>query len=295
VDKLRAMQTFVEIIDRGSLTAAADSLESSLPAVVRTLAALEGKLGVRLLNRTTRRLSLTEEGRRYLARCRQVLADVEEAEREVTAEQRELAGPIALTAPVLFGQMYVVPAVLRFVKRYPKVRCSMMFVDRVVDLLEEGIDIAVRIGPLTDSSLIAHGVGAVRRVIVASPAFLQAHGVPRHPRELVRAPCVRAYGQSGRSFRFVDSGRTFDVSVSGNLEFNANAPAIAACEAGFGFGSFLSYQITQSVATKRLKIVLAKFEEPPRPINVAYPHGRLLPARMRALVQALRADLSAVL
>jgi DNA-binding transcriptional LysR family regulator len=289
------MQTFVQIVDDGSLTAAAASLDSSLPAVVRTLASLEQSLGVRLLNRTTRRSSLTAEGRRYLACCRQVLADVEEAERDMGTEQRELAGPITLTAPVLLGQVHVAPAVMRFVKRHPKVRCVVTFVDRVVDMLEEGIDVSVRVGTLSDSSLIAHPVGAVRRVIVASPAFLRAHGAPRHPRDLVRMNCIRGTGQTARIFRFREKGRTFEVPVTGNLEFNDAASAIAACEAGFGFGSFTSFQVARPVAARLLKIVLPDFEEPPRQVNITYPHARLLPLRIRALAETLRTELKAAL
>jgi DNA-binding transcriptional LysR family regulator len=153
----------------------------------------------------------------------------------------------------------------------------------------------VRIGPLHDSSLVAHRVTSIRRVIVASPAYLRAHGVPRHPRDLMRANCIRAYGQTARTFRFLERERAFDVPVSGNLEFNETAPAIAACEAGFGFGSFMSYQVAQAVTAKRLTIVLRKFEEAPKPIHVAYPHARLLPSRIRALIDALRTDLRAAL
>lgn len=191
MDKLRAMQTFVRIVDKGSLTAAATSLGTSLPAVVRTLAALEAHLQVRLLNRTTRRLALTEDGRSYLDSCRRILATIDEVEAGLTTRQVELAGHLTVTAPMLFGQMYVAPAVTRFVQRYPAVHCSLNFADRVVDLLEEGVDVGVRIGPLRDSTLIAQPVGRIRRVVVATPAFLRKHGVPRHPEDLAREPCLR--------------------------------------------------------------------------------------------------------
>src|SRR5215470_19349332 len=173
MDRLRAMQTFVRIVDEGSLTAAARALDSSLPAVVRSLAALEKHLGVRLLNRTTRRVSLTEEGRGYLDSCRLVLAAVESAEAALTDEAGEPSGRLTITAPVLFGQMYVAPAVTRFVRQYDKVRVSVMLADRVVDLLEEGIDVGIRIGQLDDSSLVAQPVNMVRRMVVASPGYLR--------------------------------------------------------------------------------------------------------------------------
>jgi DNA-binding transcriptional LysR family regulator len=158
-------------------------------------------------------------------------------------------------------------------------------------LLEEGIDLSIRVGPLADSSLVAHSVGSVRRVTVASPAFLRAHGTPASPGDLAHANCVRMRDQTARAFRFVEHGRTFDVAVTGNLEFNQIKPAILACEAGFGFGSFTSFQIAPALAAGRLRIVLSEFEEAPRPINITYPHARLLPARIRALVDMLRGEL----
>lgn len=222
MDKLRAMQTFVRIVDKGSLTAAATSLGTSLPAVVRTLAALEAHLQVRLLNRTTRRLALTEDGRSYLDSCRRILATIDEVEAGLTTRQVELAGHLTVTAPMLFGQMYVAPAVTRFVQRYPAVHCSLNFADRVVDLLEEGVDVGVRIGPLRDSTLIAQPVGRIRRVVVATPAFLRKHGVPRHPEDLAREPCLRFSNGNPHWWTFQDDGRVFQVQVTGNLEFNQN-------------------------------------------------------------------------
>src|SRR5881396_483918 len=183
MDKLKAMQIFVRIADVGSLTAAARALDSSLPAVVRSLAALEMQLGVRLLNRTTRRMSLTEEGRRYLDSCRQVLAAVESAETALSDEAAEPSGHLSITAPVLFGQMYVAPAVTRFVRHYPKMRVSVVLLDRVVNLLEQGMDAGIRIGQLEDSSLVAQPVSSIRRMVVASPGYLRRHGTPRHPRD----------------------------------------------------------------------------------------------------------------
>ncbi|ESJ21005.1 LysR family transcriptional regulator [Cupriavidus sp. HPC(L)] len=292
MDKLRAMQTFVRIVDKGSLTAAATSLGTSLPAVVRTLAALEAHLQVRLLNRTTRRLALTEDGRSYLDSCRRILATIDEVEAGLTTRQVELAGHLTVTAPMLFGQMYVAPAVTRFVQRYPAVHCSLNFADRVVDLLEEGVDVGVRIGPLRDSTLIAQPVGRIRRVVVATLAFLRKHGVPRHPEDLAREPCLRFSNGNPHWWTFQDDGRVFQVPVTGNLEFNQTAPAVAACAAGAGFGHFLSYQVAPLVAEKKLRIVLEDYELAPWPLSVLYPHARMLPARTRALIDWLKADLA---
>lgn len=290
MDKLRAMQTFVGIADAGSLTAAAEALGSSLPAVVRLLAALEADLNVRLFNRSTRRIALTAEGRRYLDTCRQVLAAVEEGENALTAQAAEPSGTLTITAPVLFGQMHVAPAVTRFVQRYPKVRCSVQLHDRVVNLLEEGIDAGVRIGPLDDSTLVAQQIGSLRRVIVASPAFLRRHGTPKHPRDLLEFNCVRFHTGPMRGWTFYENGKPFVVPVTGNLDFNQAAPAVAACAAGLGFGNFLSYQPAPHVRDKQLRVVLQDFEPLPRPISVVYPHARLLPARTRVFIEWMKQE-----
>ena len=293
MDKLKAMLTFTRIAEAGSLTAAARALDSSLPAVVRSLAALEAHLGVRLLNRSTRRISLTEEGRHYLEDCRQVLSAVEEAESALTAEAAEPSGQLTITAPVLFGQMHVAPAVTRFVQRHEKVRCSLQLHDRVVNLLEEGIDVGIRIGKLDDSNLVAQQVGMMRRVVVASPAFLRRHGVPKHPRELLDYNCLRfiAIGRGTSVWTFYEKGKPFVVPVTGNLDFNQAAPAVQACVDGLGFGMFLGYQPAPFIRAKRLKIVLEQFEPPPRPVSVVYPHARLLPARTRVFIEAMKREL----
>lgn len=292
MDKFKAMQTFVHIADQGSLTAAARSRDSSLPAVVRTLAALEADLGVRLFHRTTRRISLTEEGKRYLENCRQVLAAVEEAEASLSADAAEPAGQLTVTAPVQFGQMYVAPAVMRFVQRFERMRCSLVLLDRVVNLLEEGMDAGIRIGELEDSSLVAQPLGSLRRVVVASPAYLARHGVPRHPKDLLQANCVRFLGSSGPWWTFHEAGRAFTVPVSGNLDFNHNAPVLEACLAGMGFGMFISYQVAPYLARKKLQLVLQAFEPPPRPVSVVYPHARMLPARTKAFIDFIKLELN---
>jgi DNA-binding transcriptional LysR family regulator len=291
MDKLRAMQAFIHIADEGSLTAAARVMESSLPAMVRTLAAFEAQLGVRLFNRSTRRISLTEEGRRHLESCRQLLATLEDAEAALTADAGEPAGHLTITAPMLFGQMHVAPAVTRFVQKYDKMRCSMVLLDRVVNLLEEGIDVGIRIGELDDSSLVAQPVGHIRRLVVASPAWLKRHGVPRHPRDLLKANCVRVTDHATAWGPFNDKGRQLRLAVRGNLEFNQIAPAVAACAAGAGLGMFFSYQVAPFLESRQLRCVLEDFEPPVRPINVVYPHARLLPKRTRVFIEWIKEEL----
>ena len=292
MDKFRAMQTFVHIADAGSLTAAAREMGVSLPAVVRALAAYETQLGVRLFQRTTRRISLTEDGRQHLERSRQVLAALADAESALVAGAAAPAGHLHVTAPVLFGQMYVAPAVTRFVQHYPGMRCTLLLLDRVVNLLEEGVDVGIRIGRLEDSSLVAQRLGEIRRVVVATPAYLRQHGAPRHPRDLLRANCVRVLSSRANWGDFQESGRVFQVPVTGNLEFNHVWPAVQACAEGAGFGMFFSYQVAPLVAQKKLKIVLEDFELPPRPISIVYPHARLLPARTRSFIDFMREEIT---
>ena len=226
MDRFKAMQAFVQIADQGSLTRAAEALGTSLPAVVRALAALEAHLGVRLFHRTTRRLSLTEDGRRYLPSAREVLLAADAADQALKAEAREPAGLLTITAPVLFGHMYVAPAIVRFMQRHAQVRCSVRLHDRQVNLLEEGIDVGIRISPLADSSLVAQQLGSIRRVVAASPAFLARHGTPRHPRDLAGAPCVRGRVDAPPQWTFHDGGRAVHVTPHNRLEFNHLAPAI---------------------------------------------------------------------
>ena len=288
MDKLKAMQTVVSIADTGSLTAAAAELGSSPPAVVRTLAALETYLGIRLFNRSTRRISLTEEGRHYLASCRQLLAAIKDAESALVTDTAEPAGQLTITAPVLFGQMYVAPSVTRFVQKHGKVRVNLLLQDRIVNLLEENIDVGIRIGVLEDSSLVAQPLGSVRRMVVASPDYLARHRLPEHPKDLLKANCVRFSGGTGPWWTFFEDGRQFNVPVTGNLEFNHVAPAAEACLAGLGFGMFISYQVAHHIEQNRLQVVLESFEPPLRPINVVYPHARLLPARTKVFIEWIK-------
>ncbi|MET3498098.1 LysR family transcriptional regulator [Variovorax boronicumulans] len=292
MDRFKAMQTFVQIADQGSMTRAAAALGTSLPVVVRSLAALEAHLGVRLFHRTTRRLSLTDEGRHYLPSAREVLLAADAADLALKDEARELGGHLTITAPVLFGHMYVAPAITRFMQRYDQVRCSVLLHDRTVNLLEEGIDVGIRISPLADSSLVAQTLGTVRRVVAASPDYLARHGTPRHPRELDGAPCVRGHVDGPTPWTFHEGGKTLSVTPQSRLAFNHLAPAIEACAAGMGFGSFFSYQVLPHVAQGRLALVLEDFEPPPRPVSVIYPNARLLPARTRAFIDWMKAEFS---
>jgi len=285
MDKLHAMATFVRIVEHGSLTTASEALDTSLSSVVRTLARLERSLGVRLLNRTTRRISLTEEGRDYLERCRRILAEVEDAEQALSAGERDPSGVLRVTAPVLFGQLHVAPAVSAFLARHRRMQVELVLLDRVVNLVEEGLDVAVRIGALADSSMVAVPVGQVRRVVVASPALLRAAGRPKHPRDLAQLPCVRFTSlMPGTTWHFVENGRPLSVQVRGQLACNQAAAAVDACVAGRGFGMFISYQVRHQTQAKQLKEVLTDFAPAPLPVSLVFPHARLLSSRVRSFV-----------
>jgi DNA-binding transcriptional LysR family regulator len=292
MDKLAAMAAFVQIADRGSLTAAAAALDTSLSSVVRTLAALEAALGVRLLNRTTRRIALTADGREYLERCRRILADLEEAEQALGTTGQDPSGLLRVTAPVLFGQLHVAPTVRGFLARHRRMQVELVLLDRVVSLVEEGIDVAVRTGPLADSSMVAVPVGQLRRVMVASPALLQTAGVPEHPRALEALPCVRFTAlMPGATWHFVADGRALAVDVHGQFACNQATACVDACVAGLGFGMFLSYQVRQPLAAQQLTQVLTAFAPPPLPVSLIFPHARLLSARVRAFVDFAAGEL----
>ncbi|WP_323000740.1 LysR family transcriptional regulator [Denitromonas sp.] len=292
MDQLKLMRLFVAIADEGSLTGAAEALGTSQPSVVRGLARLEAHLGVRLFHRSTRRIALTDEGRRYLADSRQILGALAEADAGMRAELSDPTGLLRITAPVQFGQMYVAPMLNRLVAHHPKLQAELILFDRVVNLVEEGFDAAIRIGALEDSSLVARTLGVVRRVVVASPGYLARHGRPSHPGELRDADCVGFSSASGPNWRFRDGGRQLKVTIDSRVTFNLVAPGIAACRDGLGFGSFLSYQVAPDVADGALEIVLADFEPPPLPISVITPHARLLPARTRLFIDTMREALA---
>ena len=285
MDKLRAMQTFVRIVDGGSLTAAAESMRVSLPSVVRGLASLEQSLDVRLLNRTTRRLALTDEGREYYERAKRVLADVDEAEAALSARRTQPKGRLRVTASVLFGRLHVAPAVSAFVVRHPAVRVELVLLDRPVDLIEEGIDLGVRIGALPDSSLVAVPVGETRRVVCASPAYLERHGAPAEPGDLAAHRCLGFTGLSpGHEWSFQAEGRPLRATVAPAFSSNQIDVALQACRDGLGVGQFLCYQVNAALAEGALARVLEAFEPPPSPVNLIYPGSRLLSSNVRSLV-----------
>ena len=285
MDKFQAMKTFVQIVETGSLTAAADTLDTSPPTVVRTLASLERHLGVSLLKRTTRRIHLTDEGTQYLKRCRDILSAVQEAEDILVARSTEPVGKLTVTASTLFGRRYVAPIVYDFVRRHPKVSADVLFVDRIANLVEEGVDVAVRIAHLKDSSLVAIPVGRVRRVVCASEQYLRRHGAPQVPNDIRHHVCVRHVGLVPRSeWHFRVGNRHVAIPINSIITCNEIDSAVNACIDGLGLGMFLSYMVAPYRKDGRLKYVLEKFETAPMPVQVVYPQSKLLSNTVRVFV-----------
>jgi DNA-binding transcriptional LysR family regulator len=296
VDKFAAMRAFVEICDQGSLTAAGAALGKSQPTMVRLLANLEQALGARLLRRTTRRLALTEEGRGYLEQCRRILADVVAAERGVASGDSEPRGKLRITAPVTFGQRHLAPIAVAFLQRYAEVQLELLLLDRVVNMLEEGVDVALRIGSLGDSSMISTGVGVMRRVLVGSPALLAQSGTPVTPEDLKSQPAVIFRGvQSNESWAFHSEGRSQTVNVRPVFSTNQATPAVAACVQGIGLGIFLHYQVADQLARGELRLLLTEFEPHAVPVSLVYSDARLMSPSLRVLIDFLRTQLREVL
>jgi DNA-binding transcriptional LysR family regulator len=285
MDRINAMQAFVTVADLKGFAPAARKLKLSPSAVTRLIAALEQRLGARLLQRTTRSVTLTDAGARYLERIRRILADVEEAETAAEGERTRPSGRLVISAPVGFGRLHVSPVMTAYLKRYSEVSGELRLEDRIINLVEDGIDLAVRIGHLADSSLVARQVGEMRRIMVASPAYLKARGEPNTPGALVSHQTIQFGATSGSAeWRFVENGREIRVNYAPRLLTNSADAAIQYAEAGGGLTRVLAYQTADAIKRGGLKIVLQKFEQPPLPIHIVYPTSRLLSAKVRAFI-----------
>lgn len=289
------MATFVAVVDSGGFASAARRLALSPAVVTRAIAELEQRLGLRLLTRTTRVVRVTDAGARYAEDCRRILAEIDEAETAAAGTHAAPRGTLALTAPALFGQLHVTPVLVGYLQRFPEVDAQCLFVDRVVNLIEEGIDVAVRIGELPDSSLRAVRVGRVRRVLVAAPAYLEANGVPQRPQDLVQHTIASAAGVNPVSeWRFNDGGRPLALRLQPRLRTTTNDSALAAALAGFGITRLLSYQVAAPLRSGALRVLLEDFEAAPLPVHVVHHEGRRVTQKVRAFVdmavERLRAD-----
>jgi DNA-binding transcriptional LysR family regulator len=288
VDRLDTWTIFTAVAEQSSFTKAARRLGRSPAAVTRAVAELEKRLSTRLLNRTTRSVSLTDDGARYLDQCRRVLADVAELDAAATGTQQEPRGSLTVTAPVIFGRMHVLPIVEKFLMEYPAVDAKLLLLDRSVSLVEEGIDVSVRIGHLPDSSLRAIRAGEVRRGVYASPAYLRRRGVPKDPRQLADHACVAftAITPTPDRWTFYREKGSFAVAVKPRLVVNTGEAAIDAAANGIGLTCVLSYQVTQHIAAGTLRRVLAEYEPPPLPVHVMHPAGGHLSPKVRLFIDA---------
>ena len=285
MDRIDAMQAFVAVADLQGFAPAARKLGLSPSGVTRLIAALEDRLGARLLQRTTRKVALTDVGARYLERARRILADVEEAEGAAEGERIRPSGRLVVSAPVGFGRLHVSPVMSAYLKRYGEVAGELRLEDRMINLVEDGVDLALRIGHLADSSLVARHVGEMRRIVVAAPAYLEAHGEPATPAAIASHATIQ-FGATAAptDWRFVEGGRDIRVTPAPRFVTNSADAAIQYAETGGGLTRVIFYQAADALRRGGLRIVLAKFEPPPLPIHLVYPTSRLLSAKVRAFI-----------
>jgi len=285
INKLIAMQVFMQIIESGSLTKAANALNTSLPTVVRTLAALEEHLNIQLINRTTRKITITEEGQRYLQRCQRIQYEIEQSELEISANQKAPTGKLKITASVMFGSTYIAPLVAKFLQKHPQVNIELVLSDQNINLVKEGIDIAIRIGVLSDSNMVAKKVGTVRRVICATPKLLNKLGTINHPKDLTSMPCIHFSGLShGNNWHLHQGDKIHSIPVKGPLTCNNITSVLNVVKESLGLGMFLSYQVDKEINNGDLRLILEEYEPEPLDVSVVYSHAKLMSTRIRYFV-----------
>jgi DNA-binding transcriptional LysR family regulator len=288
MDRLESMSALVAAAEAGSLSAAARRLRVPLATMSRKVSDLERHLKVQLLKRTGRRLSLTEAGEAYVAACRQILDEVAEAERAASGEYRAPKGDLVVTAPVALGRTHVLPIAVEFLKAFPEIGIRLRLADHHLNLLEDPIDAAVRIGALPDSSLIGTRVGSVRVVVCANPAYLAARGTPRSPSDLLAHDCITFEGIAApRAWTFTGARDEQRAGVRSRLAVNAAQAAVDAAVAGLGIARLLSYQAAAALESGALVLVLETFEPPPLPVHVVTAPGRRMPLKLRAFLDFL--------
>ncbi len=295
MDRFQELAVFIAVAEEEGFAAASRRLQMSPPAVTRAVASLEKRLGIRLLNRTTRHVRMTESGERYLDDARRILAELQVADDTAVGINASPAGVLSVTAPMMFGRLFVLPGVVDYLQKYPQTRVSVALLDRVVNLLEEGFDAGIRIGTLPDSTLRALKVGSVRFVVCASPDYLQQHGEPTSPAALSEHSIITiGVGVVESRWGFYDNGKLAPVRVKPALSVSNNDGALVAALRGAGITRLLSYQSAEAVAEDKLKIILQPFEPPPLPVQIIHREGRVATTKVRAFVdlmaERLRAD-----
>lgn len=284
MDKLETMQVFVEVAERESFVEASKKLGLSAPAVTRSIARLEQSLGTRLFNRTTRHVRLTDAGRHYLCDVKGILESVEQAEAFVSGSYAKPIGELSITAPILFGQKYIIPLITEYLDLYPEVTANAEFYDRIVNMLEDNLDVAFRIGHLQDSGLYATCVGSIRRVICASPTYFSEHGTPQTPSDLAEHKIIQPTSVETSNHWKFSGEKTEVVKINPLLRCNHNCAAIQAAIGGAGITRLLSYQVAKDVASGVLQLALEDYEPEPLPVHIVYMEGRRASAKVRSFV-----------
>lgn len=285
MDRLESMSTLIAAVEAGSLSAASRKLGMPLATVSRKVSELEAHLRTRLVNRTSRRLTLTDAGHSYVAACKRILDDIGEAERAASGEYAAPRGDLVVTAPIVFGRLHVLPVAIEFLKTYPEVDVRLTLADGVVNLQERAVDLAVRIGELPDSSLIATRVGSIRRVICGSPDYFAARGTPKSPADLAGHDCITFHGlTSPDCWQFGEGKSALSVPIHSRLTVNTAEAAIDAAIASVGVTRVLGYQIASALRSGALTLALEKFEPAPWPASLVHAGQGLLPLKLRAFI-----------
>jgi DNA-binding transcriptional LysR family regulator len=288
VDRLEAMTILLAAVDTGSLSAASRQLRIPLATVSRRVAELEQHLNIRLLHRGNRKVVLTDAGQDYVGSCRRIIEDLAEIERTASGEYRAPQGELTISLSAVLGRTHVLPILVEFLGKFPDIRARVQFTDRVVNLLEEHVDVAVRIGSLPDSSMIATRVGLIRQMLCASPAYLKNRGVPKRPADLTAHDCVAYAGPTtGSNWEFRIEGRSQKIQVPHRLVVNSGEAAVVAAVSGAGISRVLSYLIDDLVKSRALVKLLEAYEPLPLPVNVVYPSQRQVPLKLRAFLDFL--------
>jgi DNA-binding transcriptional LysR family regulator len=288
MDRIHQMQVLVAVAEEEGFSSAARRLSLSGPAITRAISSLEEDLNVQLFKRTTRQVRITEAGARYLEDVKRILSDITDAEETISETAAAPKGHLVVTAPAMFGRLHVMPGIATFLKKFPDMTVDALFLDRIVDMLEEGVDVGVRIGRLPDSSIRARKVAEVRTVLVGSPDYLVAKGIPRSPKDLANHALIAARtGNFSPAWRFSAENREISVKVRPRLTATSNDAVIEAAVNGLGITRALSYQVGPAVADGRLKVVLEEWELPPIPVHIIHREDRTVPVKVRAFIDCL--------
>jgi DNA-binding transcriptional LysR family regulator len=293
LDQIQLMKVFVAVAEEQGFAAGSRRLNMSPPTVTRAIATLEERLSVKLFNRTTRYVRVTDAGLRYLDDVRRILDDIALANEAAQGVNASPQGTISVTAPVLFGQQFVLPTVLQYLNSHPKTKVDSVFLDRVVNMLEEGYDVGVRIGELPDSSMRAKKVGSVRLALVASPEYLIRNGIPQHFSELNGHSLIEVQvGSLNQDWKFTENDKLINLHIKSRLKVTTNQAAINAAVAGFGITRVVSYQVADELLNNKLKFILEPFEQTPLPINIIHREDRLSSTKVRSFIDLLAENLS---